>query len=89
MKEKVLKEALYVLNNNKTIRDAAKELSVSKSVLHRHLSYYLRKIDYDMYLKIKNLFLEHNKVRHIHGGIATKNKYEGGYHKKGNSFFGK
>ena len=38
----------------------------------------LKYIDYNMYLKIKKLFLEHNKVRHINGGMATKKKYYSG-----------
>lgn len=36
----------------------------------------LKKVDYSLYLKVKNLFLEHNKVRHIRGGEATRRKYE-------------
>jgi len=71
----ILNEAGYILKTNKTIREAAKDLGLSKSVLHRHLSYDLKNIDYNLFLKVKNIFLEHNKIRHIVGGIATKNKY--------------
>ena len=72
---KILKEANYIINTNKTIREAAKDLGISKSVLHRHMNLNLKKVDYDVYLKVKTIFLEHNKTRHIMGGIATKNKY--------------
>lgn len=75
MKHNIIKEANYILNTNKTIRDAAADLGVSKSVLHRHMSSNLKMLDYELYLKIKNVFLEHNKYRHIKGGIATKKKY--------------
>ncbi len=75
MKEKILEEASYILTYNKTIREAAKDLRLSKSVIHRHMNKQLKKIDFPTYLKVKNLFLEHNKVRHIHGGMATKLKY--------------
>ncbi len=68
-------EALYILKTNKTIRDAALDLGISKSVLHRHLSYKLKFVDYDLYLMVKSMFLEHNKYRHIRGGEATKKKY--------------
>lgn len=71
----IKKEAEYLLETSKTIREAAKDLGISKSQLHRHLSISLKKIDYSLYLKIKTLFLEHNKVRHIRGGEATKKKY--------------
>ena len=71
----IIKEAKYIIDTNKTIREAAIDLNISKSVLHRHLSTKLKKIDYELYLKVKNIFLEHNKIRHINGGMATKLKY--------------
>lgn len=73
--ENILREANYIINTNKTIREASRDLGVSKSVLHRHMSENLKKLDYDIYLKIKKIFLEHNKIRHINGGLATRNKY--------------
>lgn len=74
-KSVIINEADLVLNNNFTIREAAEILNVSKSVLHRHLSYKLKSLDYYKYLEIKKMFLEHNKIRHINGGLATKLKY--------------
>lgn len=71
----ILKEAEYIIKTNKTIREAAKDLNVSKSVLHRHMNIGLKKVDYELYLKVKNIFLEHTKTRHIKGGLATKMKY--------------
>ena len=71
----ILKEAYYIIETNKTIREAAKDLGLSKSVLHRHMSDGIKKLDYNLYLQIKNIFLEHNKIRHIKGGEATKRKY--------------
>lgn len=70
----IIREANYIIDTNKTIREAAKDLGISKSVLHRHMMK-LRSIDYELYLQIKNIFLEHNKYRHIKGGWATKLKY--------------
>lgn len=57
----------------------ANDLGISKSSLHRHMSQDIKKIDYELYLKIKNVFLEHNKYRHIKGGEATRRKYLGGF----------
>ena len=70
-----VREANYIISTNKTIREAAKDLGLSKSVLHRHMSEALKSFDYELYLKIKNVFLEHNKNRHIRGGEATKKKF--------------
>ena len=39
------------------------------------MSQNLKKLDYELYLRIKNIFLEHNKSRHIRGGEATRIKY--------------
>lgn len=72
----IIKEADYILETSVTLREASSYLGVSKSVLHRHMEY-LKYIDFNKYLKIKKLFLEHNKVRHINGGQATKKKYKG------------
>lgn len=72
----ILREADYILDNNATIREAALFFNISKSEFHRHMNI-LKYIDYYRYLKIKKIFLEHNKVRHINGGIATKKKYSG------------
>jgi len=74
---KIISEAKYIIKTNKTIREASKDLGVSKSVLHRDLSCHLKELDYNLYLDVKKIFLEHNKVRHIHGGLATKLKYKG------------
>ena len=70
----IIEEARYIIDTNKTIREAAKDLGLSKSVLHRHMVK-IKKIDYDLYLQIKKIFLEHNKNRHIRGGEATRKKY--------------
>lgn len=70
----VFKEASYILETNVTIREAAKYFGVSKTTIARHMNK-LKYIDNDIYLKIKNLFFEHNKIRHINGGLATKKKY--------------
>ena len=70
----IIEEAQYIISTDKTIREAAKDLGLSKSVLHRHMKM-LQDINYDLYLQIKKIFLEHNKIRHIRGGEATKRKY--------------
>lgn len=73
--QQVLKEAQYIIDTNKTIREAAQVFGISKSVLHRYMSQCLKKLDYELYLRIKNIFLEHNKYRHIKGGEATRIRY--------------
>ncbi|MDE5539320.1 MAG: sporulation transcriptional regulator SpoIIID, partial [Bacilli bacterium] len=66
MEENIFREANYIIENNKTIREAARDLGISKSALHRHMSKDLVNIDYDLYLKVKSVFLEHNKNRPVY-----------------------
>ena len=73
--ERVLKETDYLIDTNKTIREIAKKFQVSKSTVHKDLSDRLKKINRDRYLEVKKILDYHLKIRHIRGGIATKQKY--------------
>ena len=73
--ERVLKETDYLIDTNKTIREIAKKFQVSKSTVHKDLSDRLKKINRERYLEVKKILDYHLKIRHIRGGIATKQKY--------------
>ena len=66
----------YIINNNLTIRQIAKIVKVSKSTVHKDLHERLKNINKEKYNKVDKILKEHLKVRHIHGGFATKRKYE-------------
>lgn len=67
--------AEYVLDNNSTVRAAAKHFGISKSTVHKDLAYKLKVINPALYARVKNV-LEYNKSeRHLRGGEATKRKY--------------
>ena len=67
--------AEYVLENNATVRAAAKHFGISKSTIHKDLTYKLQLINPSLHTQVKNV-LEFNKSeRHIRGGEATKKKY--------------
>lgn len=66
----------YIINNNATVRAAARQFSVSKSTVHKDVAERLPGIRPQLYSQVK-LVLEKNKQeRHIRGGLATKRKYE-------------
>ena len=68
--------AVYMLENSCTVRDAAKEFGVSKSTVHKDVTYSLKYANRTLYGQIREL-LETNKAqRHFRGGLATKRKYE-------------
>lgn len=67
--------AEYVIENNATVRACAHHFGISKSTVHKDLSYKLRFINANLYSQVKEI-LETNKAeRHIRGGEATRKKY--------------
>ena len=75
IEKRVLKEALYMIETKKTLREIAKVFNVSKSTVHKDLKEKLKNIDNVLYEKVKIILNEHIKVRHIRGGESTKKKY--------------
>ena len=68
--------AVYMINNNATVRDAAKHFGISKSTVHKDVSLRLQQYDRSLFKAVRCL-LENNKaIRHIRGGEATKQKYQ-------------
>ena len=73
--ESVLKEADYVIVNNATVRQTAKELGMSKSCVYRDLSELLPQYNLKMSAEVISVFQVNKALRHIRGGQATKRKY--------------
>ena len=67
--------AQYIIDNNATVRSAAKVFNVSKSTVHKDVHERLAKINLSLYRDVQKV-LEVNKAeRHIRGGLATQAKY--------------
>lgn len=75
-KSRVLEMAYLMINGRRTVREVAKIIGYSKSTVHHDLTTKLEKIDYTLYLKVKELLEYNKKVRHLRGGEATKLKYQ-------------
>lgn len=73
--ERVLKEANYVIVNNATVRQTAKEFGMSKSCVYRDLSELLPQYNLKMSAEVISVFQINKALRHIRGGQATKRKY--------------
>lgn len=66
----------FIADTGATVRCAGKKYGVSKSTVHKDVSVKLKKTDYELYLRVKEV-LERNKAeRHIRGGEATKRMYQ-------------
>ena len=76
IEERARELGAYVIENNATVRAAAKHFHVSKSTVHKDLTERLEQIDQLLYEGVR-VVLERNKAeRHLRGGLATRRKYE-------------
>ena len=76
IEKRVLDEAYKILKTDRTIREVAQEFGVSKSTVHKDVSQRLESIDRQLYEQVKAVLEENKALRHIRGGMATKEKYE-------------
>lgn len=75
VEERAVELGEYIIENNATVRAAAKKFHISKSTVHKDVSDRLRVVNPQLYGKVRHV-LEVNKAqRHIRGGIATREKY--------------
>ena len=75
IKNRVIEMANVILDGKRTVREVAKIVGFSKSTVHHDLTTKLEDIDYDLYLKVKELLEYNKKIRHIRGGESTRLKY--------------
>ncbi len=66
----------YIVNNMATVRATAKKFNISKSTVHKDVSVRLKKVDFNLYIKVNKILEQNKKERHIRGGIATRKKYK-------------
>lgn len=77
VEERAIELGEYILQNNATVRSAAKRFHISKSTVHKDVSERLQTVNPQLYGQVRHI-LEINKAqRHIRGGQATRRKYKG------------
>lgn len=76
IKERVYKEAYYILKTKKTLRELAKVFNLSKSTIHKDLKDRLKSVDITLYKEVQTIFQNHIQTRHLKGGASTKKKYQ-------------
>ena len=76
IKERIIKEALYLLKNKSTIRQTAMVFNISKTTVHKDLTEKLAALDQQLYLKVKEVLANNLKTRHLKGGEQTRKKYK-------------
>ncbi len=65
----------FIVENNATVRSAARQFGISKSTVHQDITVKLEKTDKILFDEVKAVLDRNKQERHIRGGEATKRKY--------------
>ena len=65
----------YIVAKSATVRQTAAEFGVSKSTVHKDVTEILKRVDVDLYMRVKQILEQNKQERHLRGGEATKRKY--------------
>lgn len=65
----------YIVENNATVRAAARQFGISKSTVHQDITVKLEKANKPLFEEVKAVLCKNKQERHIRGGEATKRKY--------------
>lgn len=75
IEERAMEIARYIIDNNTTVRQAAKHFGISKSTVHKDVTERLAQINPTLAAEARKVLDVNKSERHIRGGLATKDKY--------------
>lgn len=75
IEERAVNLAKYIIDTKDTVRGTAKKFGISKSTVHKDVSYRLLTINNALAIEVRKVLDENKAERHIRGGMATKMKY--------------
>jgi len=75
IEKRTIELAKHIVENNATVRAAAKTFGISKSTVHKDLTTRLRHLDPDLFEAVRKLLDINKAERHIRGGNATREMY--------------
>ena len=67
--------ARYIIDNNTTVRQAAKHFGISKSTVHKDVTERLAQVNPSLAAEARKVLDVNKSERHIRGGLATREKY--------------
>ena len=76
IKERCQCIGVYMVENNSTVREVARKFGISKSTVHKDLTKRLPIFIPQLYQMVRKQIAQNMEVRHIHGGEATRRKYQ-------------
>jgi putative DeoR family transcriptional regulator (stage III sporulation protein D) len=75
IEERAVEVATYIIENNATVRQAAKRFGISKSTVHKDCAERLAQVNPGLANEVRKILDVNKAERHIRGGLATKEKY--------------
>lgn len=73
--ERAVMLALYITENNSTVRAAANAFGISKSTVHKDVTERLYTVNRALFEETQRVLRRNKEERHIRGGEATRKKY--------------
>lgn len=67
--------AVYIVETGATVRSAAQHFGISKSTVHKDITFRLRRCNAQLYAQARAILDKNKQERHIRGGMATRQKY--------------
>ena len=65
----------YLVENQATVRSAARVFGISKSTVHKDVTQVLKNVNRSLYEEVQKLLNKNKQERHLRGGEATRLKY--------------
>ena len=75
IEERAIEIANYIIENNATVRQTAKNFGISKSTVHKDVTERLEQVNPSLAAEARKVIDVNKSERHIRGGMATKEKY--------------
>ena len=75
IEERAMEIARYIIDNNTTVRQAAKHFGISKSTVHKDVTERLVQVNPSLAAEARTVLDVNKSERHIRGGLATREKY--------------
>ena len=75
IEERAIEIARYIIENNATVRQTARQVGISKSTVHKDVTERLTQINPSLAREARKVLDVNKSERHIRGGLATREKY--------------
>ena len=75
IEDRAVEIAKYIIDNNATVRQTAKQFGISKSTVHKDVTERLSQVNPTLEREARKVLDVNKSERHIRGGLATREKY--------------